>query len=284
MRWLTGLAVLAPLTTTQAADYVPPPKPCPSELTVGCFYFPGHFSPMRWMPFRQAGYPMPILGYYRDGEPEVSDWHIKWAVEHGIDFFAFDWYYHYKQGPNPAHNKALDEGFLRARYRDHMDFCLMWCNETKDERYTEQDMVRLAETLTQRYFSQANHLRIDGDNVLIVSRPGYLIDSFGPEGTARIFRRMAQVSLDAACGGIFPVANGDRDAERLKQAGFRATTAYNYPYAGMTAEQKKAQQAPYDAMVRGYESTWKEVTGRGVLPYIVPVAPGWDSRPWYGDR
>lgn len=110
----------------QPADYVPEPVPCESALTVGCYYFPGHFSPARWIPMRDAGYPMPLLGYYRDGTPEVADWHIKWAVEHGIDFFAFDWYGSHVSGPNDEHNKALDEGFLRARYRNRMQFCLMW--------------------------------------------------------------------------------------------------------------------------------------------------------------
>jgi hypothetical protein len=46
------------------------------------------------MPFRRRAFPIPVLGSYRDGEPEVSDWHIKWAVERGISFFFFfalDW-------------------------------------------------------------------------------------------------------------------------------------------------------------------------------------------------
>lgn len=267
-----------------AADYVPAPEPCPSDLNVGCFYFPGHFSPMRWMPFKAAGFPMPLLGYYRDGEPEVSDWHIKWAVEHGISFFAFDWYYHYEQGASAVHNRALDLGFLRARYRDHMKFCLMWCNEGKDERYTEEHLLRLAQVLTEHYFSQPNYLRVEDDNALIVSVPAHLLASFGPEGTAAVFERMAEVSRKAGYGGLFPIAKQDGDRATVRQAGFRATTAYNYPTAGMTDEQRSARSAPYADMVRGYEEQWKQVTDEGVLPYIVPVTPGWDSRPWYQDR
>jgi hypothetical protein len=139
-----------------SADYVPPPHVCPADFVVGCYYFPGHFSPMRWMPFRRCGFPIPVAGFYRDGEPEVSDWHIKWAVEHGISFFAFDWYYHYEHGPSGEHNQALDQGFLRARYRDRMKFCLMWCNENRDERYTEGHIVRLANVLAEQYFKQTN--------------------------------------------------------------------------------------------------------------------------------
>ena len=233
---------------------------------------------------REAGFPVPVLGYYRDGDPSVSDWHIKWAVEHGIDFFAFDYYHHYENGPNLDHNLALNEGFLKARYRGLMDFCLMWCNETANERYTEGHLLELARILTERYFSQPNHLRIDGDNVLIFSRPDHLLKSFGEEGTAKILARMGEISRAAGHGGLYPISKGHSDQEMLKRAGFRAITAYNYPTAGMTAEEKKANRAPYATMFTGMEAIWKEVTSVGVLPYIVPVSPGWDSRPWYGDR
>ena len=37
-------------------------------------------------------------------------------------------------------------------------------------------------------------------------------------------------------------------------------------------------------MVTGYEETWKQATAHAKLPYIVPVSPGWDSTPWYGER
>ena len=32
------------------------------------------------------GHPFPLLGFYRDREPEIAAWQIKWAVEHDIVF------------------------------------------------------------------------------------------------------------------------------------------------------------------------------------------------------
>jgi hypothetical protein len=277
---MTMLAVL--MAVICAGDYVPPPVPCASDLVVGSYYFPGHFNPLRWRPFKRCGYPIPVLGFYRDGEPEVSDWHIKWAVEHGLSFFAFDLYYHWRGGPSLDHNQALDRGFLRARYRDLMKFTLMWCNEENDAaRYTEDDMLRLAGYLTEHYFSRPNFLRVGGDNVLIVSVPERMIAAFGVEGTARIFEKMAAVSRKAGCGGLYPVAKQDAGQDALKAAGFRACTVYNYPTAGMSAEELKANRAPYESMVRGFEEIWQRAS-KGALPYIVPVSPGWDSTPWYG--
>jgi len=266
-------------TTTQkapAAYPVPEPHPVHSPLLVGCYYFPGHFNAMRWVPMVKYGHPYPLLGYYRDGEPVVSDWHVKWAVEHGIDFFAFDWYYDHTTGHVNVHNKALDQGFLRARYRGLMKFCIFWCNEARNEpAYTEAQMLRLAGTLRDRYFTQPNYLKLDGRAVLMVSMPHKLIASFGVEGCAALWRKM---SAEAGVP-IFPVAKQHTDQARLKAAGFAACTAYNYPSVNVP---KGSRTAPYDTMATGFESIWKRVTAEAALPYIVPLSPGWDSRPWHG--
>lgn len=256
---------------------VPEPEPVHSDLLLGCYYFPGHFNAQRWVPMAQYHHPYPLLGYYRDGEPEVSDWHIKWAVEHGIDFFAFDWYYNYKTGDVHEHNKALDEGFLRARYRHLMQFCIFWCNEEAGEAdYTEEQMLLLARTLRDRYLNQPNYLRLGGRAVVIVSRPERLIGRFGVARLADIWRKM---STEAGVE-LLPVAKQHTDQTTLKQAGFQAITAYNYAAVNLPPGQR---EAPYDTMVSGYEDQWREATEGAMLPYIVPVSPGWDSRPWYGE-
>ena len=116
------------------------------------FYSTECDNPLRWMPFKRAGFTNPILGHYRDGEPEIMDCHIKWAVEHGIDFFAIDWYYHYLHGPATLRDQALDKGLFNVRCQGYMKFCLMWCNEHKNERYNEEHMITLSHVLTDLYF------------------------------------------------------------------------------------------------------------------------------------
>lgn len=278
-----ALAVLAlvccQIAFAQEAPYpVPEPHPVSGPLLVGSYYFPGHFNAQRWVPMASYHHPYPLLGYYRDGEPEVSDWHIKWAVEHGIGFFAFDWYYDYKTGNVHEHNLALDQGFLRARYRNLMKFCIFWCNEeTGEVDYTEEQMLLLARTLRDRYLRQPNYLQFGGKAALFVSRPGRLIQRFGAAGCAEVFRKM---SAEAGVP-LFPIAEQHTDQATLKAAGFQACAAYNY--AGVNLPQGQ-RSAPYDTMVSGYEDMWKQATTEPALPYLVPVSPGWDSRPWYGDK
>ncbi len=279
LRYAASLCVLCALHAAAQDSYpVPAPQPVSGPIMVGSYYFPGHFNAARWVPMAQAGFPFPLLGYYRDGEPVVSDWHIKWAVEHGIRFFAFDWYYDYRTGNVLQHNEALDRGFLRATYRDLISFAIFWCNEERWEPdYTEEQMLLLARTLRDRYFSQPNYLKFGGRAALFVSQPWRLTKRFGVEGCAALWRRMsAEAGVE-----ILPIALAHNDQATLAQAGYGAVSAYNYAAAKVPDGQLKA---PYDTMVTGYEEIWKQVTAEATLPYLVPVSPGWDSTPWYGER
>ena len=95
------------------------PQPVTGPILVGSYYFPGHFNAARWVPMVQARFPFPLLGYYRDGEPVVSDWHIKWALEHGISFFAFDWYYDYRTGVVAPAQQCAGAGFPAGEVPEH---------------------------------------------------------------------------------------------------------------------------------------------------------------------
>lgn len=263
---------------------VPTPKPVPTDIRVGCYYFPGHFSAARWAPMKSYGHPKPWLGYYRDGAPGVADWHIKWAVEHGISFFVFDWYYDHHAGRVSEHNRALDEGFLRATYRRLMQFAIFWCNEegAQEAPYSRQEMLTLAKVLGERYFCKPNYMRIDGRPVLFVSEPGRLWQSFGSR-FRQLLPEMSRAARLPQGKTLFLVGKQSDDLEQLVSMGFEACTAYNY--AGeRSSNEGSPLRATYDDMVEAYEKMWRKVTATGSLPYIVPVSPGWDSRPWYGPR
>ena len=261
---------------------MPAPRPVPTDVTVGCYYFPGHFNAARWAPMKSYGHPKPLIGYYRDGAPGVADWHIKWAVEHGLSFFAFDWYYDYHTGRVSEHDTALDQGFLEAKHRDLMRFAIFWCNEEGSDQppYTREQMLLLGKVLGERYLSQPNYLRIDGRPVLFVSEPGRLWQSFGER-----FRELLPETSRAAGlpegADLFLIGKQSDNLDRLARMGFSACTAYNYA-GNRTPNDGSPLRATYGGMVEVYEQMWRQVTDARALPYIVPISPGWDSRPWYG--
>jgi len=279
--FLLGAAIL-PYFSAVGVD-APPPRPVPTKVKVGCYYFPGFFNAARWSPIKVFGKPVPLLGYYRDGLPAVSDWHIKWALENGISYFVFDWYYDHVNGRVSEHNAALDKGSLNAKYRHLMRFAVMWCNEESPDSppYTVGQMAMLGRNLGP-YFRRRNYLRIDGRPVVVISRPARLIRSFG-ERFRGLIPEISRAAGLTSGRTIFFVALASKPEAILKRMGFAATTAYNY--AGHRASNVGSRlRAPYEDMIAAYEQIWQRMTAPGALPYIVPVSPGWDSRPWYGPR
>ena len=79
-------------------SYVPEPSVAKSDRIVAAHYYAA------WK-YGAAGihegfndlaeeYPdrTPLMGYYEEEDPEVCDWEIKWALEHGINCFIYCWY------------------------------------------------------------------------------------------------------------------------------------------------------------------------------------------------
>ena len=119
-------------------DYVPKPNPATSDRIVAAHYYAA------WK-YGAAGihegfndlaeiYPdrTPLMGYYDEENPEVCDWEIKWAVEHGINCFIHCWY---RKPENFGKTitvadlrcgHGLHEALFNARYQNFMKFAIMY--------------------------------------------------------------------------------------------------------------------------------------------------------------
>jgi hypothetical protein len=260
---------------------LPPPRPLATgAYQVGAYYFPGWPTRAKWQVLDRFPERMPLLGYYREGDPTVMDWQITWAVEHGISFFVFDWYW--DRGARQLEH-ALHDGYLRARFRPYMKFCLLWANHNPPGSSSEADLGALVDHWIARYFREPDYLALDGRPVVIVFTPTRLRRDLGSEGVARSIREMRRRVTAAGFPGLFLLgaATDDPDAlAALVREGYDASTGYNYPRAGMS--DPGARTAPYADAVDGYERTWYSIAARGV-PHVPVTEPGWDSRPWDGD-
>jgi Glycosyltransferase WbsX len=262
---------------------IPSPRPVSTgPYQVGAYYFPGWPTQQEWKVLDAFPERTPLLGYYREGDPTVMDWQIKWAVEHGIAFFAFDWYW--DRGRRHVEH-ALHEGYLRSCFRPYLKFCLLWANHNPPGSSSEADLLAVTDHWITHYFRRAEYLTLDGKPVIIVFSPRRLREDMGSEAVGVAIRHLRERMTAAGFPGLFLIGSvrADRNEQALLRAeGYDAGTGYNYPRAGM--QDDAAATAPYDDAVDGYERIWNDIAQAGIIDYAPVAEPGWDSRPWDGDK
>jgi hypothetical protein len=174
-------------------DYVPEPDPVTTDKIIAVHYYPGWvkggtdihhgFADLEDYPER-----CPVLGYYDESNPEVTDWEIKWAVENGINCFIYCWYRYKENEGKPVTREALrlghaiHEGLFQARYQRYIKFAIMFENQAKrwGNAADEDDLIHnLLPWWAEQYFSKQNYLKIDGKPVLYIYQTDDFINSFG---------------------------------------------------------------------------------------------------------
>jgi hypothetical protein len=306
---LLGLAAAGHCTepVVWEGEGVPPPQPVNTDVTVGVYIFPGwyrdagrgdypyrtHDEDSEWRAVARKPAPRPLLGFYDDSMPEVNDWHIKWALEHGVSFFCFDWYW------NAGEHRllrTLEQGFLRSKYCNLMKFCIHWCNHALDwhdrpgGRPSDADfqppaLVEMVNYMADRYFSRPNYLTVDGRPVLVIWDTAAVVQANGgPEGFAKAVEAMNQALRAKGFKDLYLIAMGERNSNQA--AGFDAFTGYGYYGADFDSryEWRGGFSIPYEESVKHYETVWKGIAGRPGLPYLLPIGTNWDSRPRHSER
>ena len=164
----------------RACDYVPSPHPATSDRIIAAHYYPAWkknatgvhrgFDDLHDYPERT-----PLVGYYDGDSPEVADWEIKWALEHGINCFIYCWYRKKENMGKPLTaedlrlGESLHEGFLKARYASQMRFAIMFEAQNKWGGSDPEDLIQhLMPFWLENYFSRDNYLKIDNKPVVFV--------------------------------------------------------------------------------------------------------------------
>lgn len=262
------------------------------DYTIGAFYYPKWRSDeVSWKDIqgkpgsRSPGGPWPdrepVLGFYPEEELWVAEKHINWASRYGIRFFAYDWQWNVD---HPVHEHAL-KNYLRAENRNKLQFCLLWSYPSaRLEQQAEFDAM--VSYWLQNYFDQPTYYRIDGKPVVFLFSPGQAELQVRKFGTtlADLLTRARSLAKERGLPGIyFVLATNEAPHAQLEQRlhsfGFDAYTGRSY------AEHKGARIADYDQMVDAYCDCYNAAARTGKrMPYIPTASPGWDTRPWSGNR
>ena len=286
------LSVLAPTMP----ESPPPPRPIETDARVGVYIFPGwyrntgttdydysnHDEESEWRLVAQFAHPRPVLGFYDDSLPEVNDWHIHWAVEAGISWFAFDWYW------NAGETRllwSLEKGFLEAKYNEQMDFCIHWCNHGLDWRepldFSADALVEMVAYMAERYFTRPNYLTIGGRPVLMIWDITSVFEANGGESAfaERVLPQLNMICRDHGLGDLYliHVDNAPRRLAAVRTGD--AITGYSYAHLTTTTPFGLPGAAPYAELVEALPAHWDMIAETARLPFIVGTQSGWDSTP-----
>lgn len=145
--------------------------------------FEGHLQPKQ-----------PLWGCEADDDPEVVEKWIQTALEYGVNTFVYDWYWYMDQ---PFLEGALDDGFLKARSCEKMDFYVMWANHDVPRNYwncyrygddksqlfsgdvTPEQFETICDRVIEKYFWRKNYAKIDGKPIFMIYSLDDFMESFG---------------------------------------------------------------------------------------------------------
>lgn len=292
--------VMAILVVSCAAGasgtYPVPPKPVATDIKVGVYVFPGwyrhpgtsdypytcHDDQSEWMiAISKVSKPRPVLGFYDDSMPEVNDWHIKWAREAGISWFAFDWYWN---AGEKRLSRTLEKGFLKSRYCDQMQFCINWCNHGLDYKkpldFSPAAMEEVIRYCADNYFTRPNYLKING-------RPVFMIYEIKPIlkacGGADKFQIIVLPRLNAIChernlGDLFLIWDSNDPSSVSDVPVGDAFTSYSYHWVLNGSGWTTPGSAPYSEIVEGVKPIWERMLTKK-KQFIVGAQAGWDDSP-----
>jgi len=291
------------------------------DVRVGCYYFPNyHVDPRNekihgpgwteWQLVRHATprFPnhqqpkVPLWGYEDESKPEVMEKKIDAAVDHGIDHFIFDWY-HYEDGPYLE--RCLEQGFLKARNVDRIDFALMWANHDwvnvhpmsrafgKELLYPGKVSPKvfrfITDLIVDRYFSHPSYLKVEGCPYFSIYDLGQFVAIHGSVEATRkaidAFRERVRsagfpdLHFNAVVWGK-PVLPGEkviRDLPQLIAAlGFDSVTSYVWIHH---VELDETPFTPFQKVLKKYLQVWDRMEEQYNIPYFPNITMGWDNSP-----
>jgi hypothetical protein len=134
----------------------------------------------------------------------------------------------------------------------------------------------------ENYFQRPEYKTVDGKPLMVIFSPGRLREDMGSEAVRAAFEKMRAACRAAGLPGLYLVACCWSPGEMplVADDGYDAVSAYTYPDAGARGQ----LWAPYSDMVTGFEQLWRQFRAARTPPYIPVVVPGWDNRPWAGDK
>lgn len=276
--------------TQTRTDYVPAPATVDTgRYLVGAIHCPLWNRGVQWLAIVPYPDREPALGWYDEGKPEVTDWEIKWALDHGISFFMVCWYRakdNVGKPVQPALEHWLHEGLVQSRYGNQFKFAINFENGHPGYggQISEKDLLEnLLPFWIKNYFCKSNYLVLNGKPVLAIYDVARFVRDLGDEPhAAAVIAKMRAACQQAGFKGLQLLgqycwgspAELQSQAERIQRIGMDASWSYHWPtFTGAFGEQLRPTG---DQAIAAQEKLWTTLPP----PNVLTLSMGWDSQPW----
>jgi len=277
---------VTPAPDVPPADYVPPPRPAKTNYLIGSYYYPAWATDRQWRQMEQfAPHCKPLLGYYDESNPEIVDWQIKWAVEHGVQFFLVDWYW------EAGRQRYLHytDAFYKSRYHQFFKWAVMWANHNAPGTHSESDWRKVTQYWLDHYFKTDEYLRLGGKPAVFLWSPGNVErDMGGADQAAKLLALSQGMAKAAGLPGITFVAmtagSTPTDARRYADEGYTHHTTYHW-WADAPFLAKDPKYYPFSLVVDRSRQAWdsrEKLVDEAGLKFLPVADTGWDARPRHG--
>jgi hypothetical protein len=253
--------------------------------------FEGHYQPRQ-----------PLWGYEMDNDPKVVEKWINAATDHGVNVFVYDWYWY---DGTPFLESALNDGFLKARNNEKMQFYIMWANHDVKYNYWNVHLYKdntsilwnaridrenyriIVDRIINQYFKRPNYFKINGEPVFSIFSVGKLLESFGNsvEETRKAldyFRDEVKkagfpglhIQWNQGGGSVMSAEQAERFAGMVEAMGFNSVAMYNM--GGM--------QEDYVAYGTNSIKIREQMDSTLTVPVFPCVSIGWDDTPRFPSK
>lgn len=277
-------------------DYsVPEPSRIKTDRVIGvqmCNLWNSQNCPGGWDKIIPYSDREPVIGYYDEGDPVVTDWEIKMATDNGVNFFMPCWYRAKGNKGKPVAS-LLDhwiKSLKKARYSRYIKYMVMWenANGIADGVLDEDDLLtNVTPYLIDNFFKDDCYLKPGNKPVLSIYIPELIINELGgTQSASSAFTKMKEKVIEAGFDGLTLIGQycwgpTGKTHEQLKECGFDYTMSYHWPtFLHGILDNKKAVFSDGE-IIKGQQLCWED-QAKAMLPNIVNCSMGWDSAPWNG--
>jgi hypothetical protein len=274
---------------------IPPPHPVKSNINVAVYYLVSwnQETKLRSEDLNIGTLVHPSIGYYHSDDPDIVDWHIKWAVEHGINTFAIGCFI----TPIGRQEQDFQNGFLRAKYLPYIKYFITYTDMgfLPGNQYgnSQEDLEKLPTEaigyLSRNHFDDPQYFKVEdrpvfedlcimGDYYDVPGLEKYtkVMDDFRQAGKANGY----DIYL---IGGIMDSWKGGNNELMAKQ--LDAISCYLIADAGTDGWKPNEKGSwsvtgPYNMMASGYVEEceyWLEIIEKYNIRMVPPIASGMDN-------